>query len=185
MRAWTPEGMPIAVSSAGVRADVGSPMDPRSAEALRGLGGDPADFRARRLTEPLAQDADLVLAMTRDHRTSVLKHNPRGLRRTFTLLEAASLLPLADVDGLPPRPSPERARELGLRLDAARRLHFSSRADDMPDPIGLSARAHRQIGERIAEALHPLVEALLATRIGATGAPAGEAQPEPAALQKL
>ena len=169
MRAWAPAGAGIEATSAGTRAVTGSPMDSRAADALRRLGGDPSDFRARPLTGEMATEADLVLTMTRAHRTAVLKQNPRGLRRTFTLEEAAALLDRADLAGLP-SVGRERARELALRLDAARRLRATTGADDVADPIGSTAHVHRQVAGRIAEALRPLAAVLLDTRIDAVGA---------------
>src|SRR5688572_26407193 len=79
----------VQVRSAGTQAPAGEPMEPRSAATLARLGGDPAGRRAVALTEELAAGADLVLTMTRRHRRAVLELSPRGLRRTFTLLEAA------------------------------------------------------------------------------------------------
>lgn len=150
----------VQVGSAGLTAADGEAMHPHSAEALRRLGGDPAGFRARAFRAELATGADLVFTMTREHRTAVLKQTPRGLRRTFTLLEAAALLDGADLRGLPEVPLSERARELGLRLDAARAFRPSRSADDIADPIGGRGSAHREAAETVAGALRPLAAAL-------------------------
>jgi protein-tyrosine phosphatase len=149
----------VHASSVGLAVTPGAPMEARAAAALRRLGGDPAGFTARPFGEAVARDADLVLTMTRKQRTEVLKATPRGLRRTFTLLEAAQLLELADLTDLPD--GPQRARELGLRLDAARGRRATTEADDLPDPIGQSSGTHRQVAGRIADALRPLAEVLL------------------------
>ena len=139
-RAWlarTTIGGPgrVEVLSAGTRAPVGEPMDRSSAAALTRLGGDPTGLRATALTPELAASADLVLTMTRDHRRAVLGMAPRGLRRTFTLLEAADLVGEADVRDLAALPLDERARELGLRLDAARARVSSNACATRPSSL--------------------------------------------------
>ena len=161
LRAWADGAgrSDVQVSSAGLAARPGSPMDGKAAGALRRLGGDPTGFAARSFSEAIAQDADLVLTMTRTQRTEVLKATPRALRRTFTLLEAAALLELADLADLPE--GPERAREVALRLDAARGRRATTEADDLADPIGQSSATHRQVARHIAEALRPLAGVLL------------------------
>ena len=146
--------------SAGTNAPVGEPMDPHSAAALVRLGGDPAARRASALTAQLADSADLVLTMTRGHRAAVLQLSPRGLRRTFTLREAADLLRDVETGDLGRLPPDQRARELAFRL-AARRAHRpSTEADDIVDPIGRGRSVHDQAAETIAEALEPLLDAL-------------------------
>lgn len=150
----------VRITSAGLLAADGDPMDPRSAAALVGLGGDPSGFRSRRLTSELTADADLVLTMTRRHRRSVLEMTPRGLRRTFTLREAAVLLRRADLGGLARTPVDERARQLGLRLDAQRAWHASSRSDDIEDPFGRRMPVHQGVAHTIATALRPLTDVL-------------------------
>lgn len=157
----SPELARIEVMSAGTRAAAGSPMAPYSARALEPLGGDPAGFRARPLTAELAQSADLVLTMTRAHRSTVLGLAPRGLRRTFTLAEAAALAELADLSGLALMPLEERVRELGLRLDAARARRSAGSADDIADPMGQRAGVHAEVAARIDRAVRPLAEVLL------------------------
>ncbi len=116
----SPEADAVRIDSAGLGAITGQPIDPHSAAALVALVGDPAGFRSREFTPELAADADLVLTMTRDQRRTVLEASPRGLRRTFTLTEAADLLQRADLTGLSLLPLTARARELGRRLDVAR-----------------------------------------------------------------
>lgn len=148
--------------SAGLEAREGQPMDPRSADALTLLGGDPSGFASRRFAAAMAEDADLVLTMTRGQRRSVLAVTPRGLRRTFTLSEAAALLSRADLGGLAEEQSlQERARLLAGRLDAARAFRATSPADDIPDPIQRPGRVHRAVAHLIAEALKPLVATLV------------------------
>jgi protein-tyrosine phosphatase len=150
------------VSSAGLEARDGQAMDPRSAEALTLLGGDPSGFVSRRLTAAMAEEADLVLTMTRRQRRSVLALTPRGLRRTYTLPEAADLLGRADLSGLSEEQSlQERTRLLAARLDAARAVRPTSPADDIPDPIQRPARVHRAVAALIADALKPLVTTLV------------------------
>src|SRR3954451_19368864 len=79
--------------SGGTRGGVGSAMHPDSALVLRGYGADPGALRARQLEDRFATEADLTLTMTRAHRREVLPLAPRPLARTFTLREAAALLP--------------------------------------------------------------------------------------------
>jgi low molecular weight protein-tyrosine phosphatase len=148
----------VKLSSAGVRAVVGSAMHPDSALVLRGFGGDPADFRARQLIDDMAIDADLTLTMTRQHRRDVLRMAPRALARTFTLQEAADLVALLgdDVD-VPGGGLAERSRQLVHLMAAARSRRQSGEADDIRDPIGLPVEVHQEVGEAIAAALIPVL----------------------------
>ncbi|WP_051683735.1 low molecular weight phosphatase family protein [Blastococcus sp. URHD0036] len=158
--AGSPELGSVEVVSAGVQAVAGAPMDRHSARALESLGGDPGGFGSQRLTAELAESADLVLTMTRKHREAVLSLAPRGLRRTFTLAEAADLAALADLSGLNLSPMDGRAREFGLRLDAARARRQTSPADDIADPMGQRSAVHTEVAARIERALRPLADVL-------------------------
>ncbi len=154
------EAPDVEVLSAGTAAPAGRPMDERSASALARLGGDPTGHRARILTPDLAAGADLVLTMTRRHRRAVLEMAPRGLRRTFTLLEAADLLRATEAPDLAALPADERVLRLGRLLDAGRRRRSSSASDDVPDPVGRPAGVHDAVADTIASALHPLLAAV-------------------------
>ena len=60
---------------------------------------------------PAIESADLVLVMTRDHRSDVVQESPRAVSRTFTLREFARLATLLESE------PPEGAFEAGP-LDA-------------------------------------------------------------------
>lgn len=150
----------VRVASAGTHAALGRAMHPLSARALEELGGRPADFRSQPLSAELATSADLVLTMTRRHRRTVLALDPRGLRRTFTLSEAAALAGLLQLDDIATLPLHERAASLASRLDGARARRRGG-DDDIVDPIDQPARAHRAAAERIATDLGFLVDALV------------------------
>jgi protein-tyrosine phosphatase len=158
--AHSPEADMAQIRSAGLSAVANRPIDPHSAAALVELGGDPAGFRSHEFTPELAADADLVLTMTRDQRRTVLEASPRGLRRTFTLTEAADLLQRADLTGLSLLPLTARARELGRRLDAARAGRPTADSDDIADPIGQTAVVHQEVAGLVAAALRPLADVL-------------------------
>ncbi len=81
----------LTARSAGTNAVRDGAMDERSAAVLVGLGGDPTDFTGRQFAPEMAEQADLVLTLTRSHRRDVLKQAPRAMHRTFTVLEAADL----------------------------------------------------------------------------------------------
>ena len=152
----------IRVTSAGTRAVVGSAMHPHSALVLAGYGAEPGDFRARQLTEAHPAEADLILTMTRAHRSDVLAVAPRALVRTFTLREAAALLAVVGDDAeFAGEAFVDRARGLVAALAAARSRRQGSADDDVRDPIGHPVEVHQEAGEAIAAALLPLLHRLL------------------------
>ena len=151
----------LTVESAGTAAAVGRAMHPHSVEVLEEMGGDSRHFRSRQLTAEMVRAADLVLTMTRAHRRTVLELDARGLRRTFTLSEAAGLARVAAVEEVRSAPSELRAGMLAARLDGARALRPGSAGDDIPDPVDQPVRVHRTVAGRIAVELDVLVSILL------------------------
>jgi protein-tyrosine phosphatase len=152
----------VHIRSAGTEALDGHAMDKRSAAALVSLGGDPTGFVARTLVPSMAEQADLVLTMTRKQRRSVLTLAPRALRHTFTLPEAADLLHATGGEGLELVPLRRRASELAARLNAGRAWRRGADSDDVFDPIGQAADVHGQVAARIARKLQPLTDVLFA-----------------------
>ncbi|WP_067570603.1 arsenate reductase/protein-tyrosine-phosphatase family protein [Nocardia acidivorans] len=137
----------LSAESAGVRALVGFPVEPLAAQTIIGLGGDPSGFKARRIKPEMVHRADLVLTMTDKIRDQIRDLVPEALPRTFTLLEAYRI---AKVSG---------ARTV-VGLHAARDdLAYVGR-ENISDPVGLKAQQFCEVGDRIAEALVPLLLAL-------------------------
>lgn len=174
----------VRVHSAGTDAREGRAMDSRSAQVLEELGGTADAFASRLLVPADAQSADLVLTMSRRHRHLLLKTAPRALRRTFTLLEAVSLLEHTDVRGIEALPFDERAGELAARLNAGRSRRRADPQDDVPDPVGRPLSEHRAVGRQIADALDRLVEPLFAPLVPSR-APRPDWQSHPAPLPPL
>jgi protein-tyrosine phosphatase len=150
----------VHIRSAGTDALDGKSMDKRSAAALVDLGGDPTGFVAQTIHPRMADEADLVLTMTRRHRRLVLAQAPRAMRHTFTLPEAADLLRTADLRGIADLPLRQRARELAVRLNDGRARRRGHDSDDVFDPIGESSGVHRQVADRISRKLRPLADVL-------------------------
>lgn len=132
-------------SSAGTRALVAHPIHPEAALVLSRLGGDASEFASRQVTPAIAADADLVLTMTRDHRTEVLRLAPKQLHRAFTLHEAARLV------------SECGACSLG-DLAALRPQLATDGLFDIADPIGRDATFYANVGAEIASLLPPVLE---------------------------
>ena len=85
----------IQVASAGTIGLTGQGMPPQAADLSRHFGGDPNAHVAQELTEQHVQTADLVFAMSREHRRAIVELVPRAIRYTFTIREFARLI--ADV----------------------------------------------------------------------------------------
>lgn len=86
--------LPVEVASAGTHPRPGEAMTDQACEIASELGIPAAEIeahQAQRLTEPLVAGRDLVLAMTRAHRKTVVELDPTLLRKTFTVLEFARL----------------------------------------------------------------------------------------------
>jgi protein-tyrosine phosphatase len=154
LRAALGPGADVVVSSAGVRALVGQPVDPAMAALL---GDVPQDLRARQLVPDVVRPAGLVLALTRDQRAAVVGAVPAAVRRTFTLLEFADLASAAAADGaLEGTTSPGQAL---VRLVQAAPRYRGARAideDDIEDPY----RRGPEVFARVLAAIDDAVAAL-------------------------
>ena len=140
----------VSVSSAGVRAMVGYPMDASSERELTRLGATAEGFESTQLTTSAVAEADLVLTATKDLRSRVLQESPGALKRTFTLLEFAAL-----TDGSTPS-SPK-----DLVAGAADRRSSAQLDDyDIADPIGASDRVHAQVAAVIDQATRTITAAI-------------------------
>jgi protein-tyrosine phosphatase len=131
------------VTSAGVGAMVGDQIQEYAAALLTDRGVDTAGFAARQLGDGVTvADADLVLAMTREHRVAVASDDETVIPRLFTLREFARLA--AAADPVEAADAPARARALVAAAAAMRGRVRPERPadDDVPDPYGRGPDAY-------------------------------------------
>jgi protein-tyrosine phosphatase len=165
----------VTVESAGISGLDGHPAMPESVAALGERGIDLSEHLARRVDRRMIESADLILAMTSEHREAVEDLVPRAADRTFTLKELVHLL---DRAGLTHEPTQRQAgeangpsgRRLAAALASARALRDAGGAadladEDVPDPLGLGTRAF----ESVAWELETLVERMVDRLFGPPG----------------
>lgn len=133
----------VQVSSAGTQGLDSAPMT-TDAQRLATLAGVPAEMaaahRSRFLTENLLQGPDLILALTREHRTRILEMRPAVMRRTFTAREFARVAAtMTDDDLLAIAGTGESATRLTAMVGALAARRNQAKAlqpsdDDVVDP---------------------------------------------------
>ena len=153
--------LPVEVHSAGTHALVGHGMTTQTLELAAHAGVDPAiaqAHRARYLVEPMLNEADLVLTMTREHRDVVLQMTPGKLRQVVPLREFARLAEavpderiLAAAAEGDPVPS-ERVR-LAVASVAGTRTAAATADDDVVDPFRQSSKVYEQAAAELLPAV--------------------------------
>ncbi len=176
----------FAVHSAGVSAVRGHGMheDTRALLASRRDHPDVAAFAARQLPDRDVLLADLVLTMTREHRSTVLGDVPRALPTTFTLCEFARLLRSADRSALAalPRAPVARARALVALARDTRGTVPAVPADQdaVPDPVSGGPEAHADAARVIDECVRTFLDLLVPPPPPPPGRPGPGRPPRPA-----
>ncbi|MET1017781.1 MAG: low molecular weight phosphatase family protein [Leifsonia flava] len=158
----------IRVSSAGTVGMVGYPMDAQSAELAARFGvTDTAEHVARELNAQHVGDAQLILAMSREHRRAVAQMTPRASRRTFTIREFARIAAEITDDDLAPAaelPLDDTAGRLSATVAVVGDLRgmvtpaLTPEDDDVIDPYRRTADVYEQTGTE----LRPAVDSVLA-----------------------
>jgi protein-tyrosine phosphatase len=144
------------VESAGTGALVGSPVDARVADFIRQAGCDADNFVSRQLTPEILKRQDLVLALTREHRSRVVEMSPSMLRKTFTVREFARLLPVIQLDDSLRGPN-RWAAVLPKALRARSAQPGEVEDDDVVDPY----RRDSEIYERMRSDLTPAISEIM------------------------
>ena len=152
----------VEVSSAGTQAVVGHEMTRQSQELAvrRGVDAeDAAAHRARYLIDPMLLEADLVLAMSREHRTEALHLTPSRLHQVLTVREFARLA--AGLDDAAIRAAADAAGDAPAQRFAAavgavsaQRSGAGTDDDDVIDPYRRSDATY----ERAASQIDPGIE---------------------------
>jgi protein-tyrosine phosphatase len=144
-------------------------MTEQAAAVSRAYGGDPTGHGATSLTSHRIQRANLVLALSREHRSEVVSLVPRASRKTFTLREIERLIRvLRDVE---PRSASEGRGWTSQGLDSFVRDVASMRGfsqtmplpaeDDVLDPYRQGQATYDEAGVLINNAVQELSGALL------------------------
>jgi protein-tyrosine phosphatase len=141
-----PDGAPE-VASAGTAGWEGSPAHPDTVAVARERDIDLSTHVARRLSRPMVDDADLVLAMAGEHRDAIVHAVPEALGRTFTLKELVRLL-----DALPPAPFSASFDLASLKGRVAQAAELraggfegSPYDEDVSDPLGHPPETFRAV----------------------------------------
>jgi protein-tyrosine phosphatase len=146
-------GIEATVTSAGVGAPVDQQPDKKLIRVADELGVDVRQHRSRRITPQQVRDADLILTMTREHARVLRTLDPAAADRTVPLRVAAWK---ARAVAREPLPLAEWASRLAADVPEAERPR-SSRADDVPDPIGRPLRHYRRMGEDVSDLVRVIV----------------------------
>jgi protein-tyrosine phosphatase len=151
----------VTVKSAGVSALVGVGMPEPALEWANRLGvTDAASHVAQQVTVELIRGADLVLAMSREHRRALVELTPAATRKTFTIRELAHIAAGISDDELRTEVagSTDAVEALRAAVDLASALRgvvepVASPDDlDVIDPYRQSAAVYEQSATQLAPA---------------------------------
>jgi protein-tyrosine phosphatase len=148
-----------AVSSAGTIGLEGSPATPDAVQAAAERGVVIGEHIARRLTNAMIAEANLVIGLAAEHRDAVAARVPAAADRAFTLKEMGRLLEW-DAPA-----SAKDADTLDARVAAAAATRTSGRAintydEDVVDPLGMPIETYRAIAWEIDEWTNRVVAGL-------------------------
>lgn len=173
LRAGLKDYPDVIVESSGTQAMVGSPMDARASTYSAQLGGasDPAITTggARQLTAEQVRDADLVLALSREHRRQIVQLVPRASRYAFTLRELARVLDATsddEYDDAARLPAEDTAgRFASIVQAAADNRGWVNRPDDpddddVVDPFQQSDEIYAESVQQLVPAVRTILNAL-------------------------
>lgn len=130
------------VSGAGVSAMVGHGIPAEMLMCLDDVGIDGRDHRARQITSAMAGESDIILAMSREHRSKIVRETPAVLRRTVLFDEAVQAARAgAELEGETPA---ERLADVPEAIAAFRPQLAGMDIADVPDPYRQGEDAYRE-----------------------------------------
>ena len=145
------------IRSAGTIAMEGTPATPEAVAAARDLGVDIALHRARRLTDVMIGEADLLVCMAAEHREEIVERVPAAADQTFTLKELTRLLE---------RDGGSSGLEVRIAAAAAARANGAVTEEDrfdedVVDPLGMPLETYVAIAGELQDFTERLAVALL------------------------
>ena len=145
------------IRSAGTIAMEGTPATREAITAARDRGVDIEAHRARRLTDAMIGDADLLVCMAAEHREEIDERVPEATDRTFTLKELTRLLELDTSSGdLAGRVAAAAAARAEAGVTEADRFD-----EDVVDPLGMTLETYLAIAFELEEWTQRLAVGLL------------------------
>ena len=151
----------VKIASAGVEAQSGRSITEPMADLVAAGGADPSNFVARQLTRDMVAEANLVLALTREHRAAVVTLHPSAVTITFTLRELGRLVADIDPADLPIESASARLTALLTLARNSRGLRqVPPREDDGLDPYGHDPDVYRQSFDELLEPVQLLLALL-------------------------
>jgi protein-tyrosine phosphatase len=138
----------LQITTSGTHVIEGMPMSWRTRDAIAALGLPVPDHRSRQATAHELDNADLVIALAREHVVWMRRVHPSAAPRTATLKRLTRDLP---EDG-----APLFERIARLRLHEARLEPW----EDVQDPAGGDLEVFLECALEIAELLHALIPRL-------------------------
>lgn len=144
----------FSIGSAGVHGWNRAPVDSMVTLELARLGVRAAGFQSRALNDQLINEADLILAATRDHRAHILGRSPDALRKTFTLLEFAALMDESEAE-------PAVVASPATLVEESFKRRGQARKDlDLSDPYRQGPDVHRAVAEKVRDAVSTIARQL-------------------------
>jgi protein-tyrosine phosphatase len=161
--AYWPE---VTIGSAGTIGLTGHAMPIEAADLSRRFGGDPSGHAARVLTVEQLSTANLVFAMSREHRRAIVELYPKAIRYTFTIREFARLVGSAtdeDLDEAAALPVNDIAGRFSTLVGFAASQRGvvgppeSATDDDVVDPYRRSAEVYAESARQLVPAVNDVV----------------------------
>jgi len=148
-------GIDAHVHSAGLRLD-GEPASPFGVEVMADRGVDVSRHRSRVMQAAIIEEADLVVAMAKEHLLEAVLAAPDAWSRAFTLKE---LVRRGEASGA--RAPGEALAGWLTRVNAGREradILASSTDEDVDDPIGLDRTAYERTADELTDLIDRLVD---------------------------
>lgn len=143
---------------------VGHPMPQEQLAIAIDLGVEnPETHSAQQLTQQHVENANLILAMAREHRSEVVKLSPRALRRTFTFRELARIADLVPDEDLTFDANGGLVDNLKVLVEAAAvnrgvAVPFENPSDDdVVDPYRRSQQTYHESRDQVVKALGAVI----------------------------
>lgn len=151
----------VAVTSAGTHAPDGWPIATPVSNLLQAMGIASDGHRSRLLTADMVREADLILAMTQEHRGQVASLVPAAVHRSFTLLEFARIaLSVSESTGDTLRAPDLPAERLAALAALAPQFRGPGEPLDIEDPYGRDAPTNSRVFDEIRTAIASVVSSI-------------------------